>query len=295
MKISGCTIVRNAIRLNYPFEASVRSLIPICDEFIINCGDSEDSTLDLCERLQREFPTKVRLLRATWETGPQADGFQLRHQTDRVVSECKGDWCFYLQADEVVHEEDLKNIRTLATLANNDPRIDGLVFDYLHFYGNYDYVIRGRNWYRREVRLFKLGRDIRAFRDAQGFRKRGKRLRATPARARIFHYGYVRTPSSLATKANEMGRWWGESPLNTPEDTKLRNHVGLTRFTQSHPAVMVDRVQAQNPTFDPAQSPRRWNSDEIKNAITLAWEKVFPFRVGEFKNYRFISFRQQGG
>ncbi len=283
---SGFTIVRNAEILSYPFLESVRSALPLCDEFVIALGDSTDRTEDLCHALERESEGKVRVIRTVWERQSQSGGYQLKAQTDLALKECRGDWCLYLQADEVLHQEDFPSIKRTMLAADSRNDVDGLVFDYRHFYGSYDYEIRGRNWYRREVRLFKNHRQIEAFRDAQGFRRDGKRLVALHSGARVFHYGYVRTPDSLGTKATQMAQWWG-TPRPESSDAGLKRHIGLRRYRQSHPAVMADRLKEPNP-FDPARCPRKWDKNEVKNAVTLAWETFFPFRLGEFRNYELI-------
>lgn len=286
LKVSGFTIVRNAVRLTYPFLESVRSALPLCDEFIICCGDSDDRTRALCALLESESP-KVRVIETIWDRDGQAGGFQLKHQTDRALAECQGRWCLYLQADEVLHEKDIPAIRSAIGRAESRPDVDGLVFEYRHFYGSYAYEIRGRNWYRREVRLFKNGRRIEAFRDAQGFRKNGERLNVFPANARVFHYGYVRTPASLGAKSAEMSQWWGEPPQNSPREVELHRHVGLSRYNGSHPALMRERVAQPNP-FSPARCRRKWDKNEFKNALTLIWETFFPYRIGEYRNYEIV-------
>lgn len=284
MRISGFTIVRNAVRLGYPFKESIRSLIPLCDEIVIGIGDSDDETPRLREELDLEFPGRLRWLKSNWSTVGQSGGMQLRDRSNEALAACTGDWCFYLQADEVLHEADYPRIREALKNADTRAEIDGLVFDYLHFYGSYDYQIRGRNWYRREMRAFKNGRGIQAFRDAQGFRKGGQRCQAIHSGAKVYHYGYVRSLKSLKTKSTEMARWWGQAPDFDDSHTYIR-HVGLRKFTEPHPAVMAERIRLAGSDFDPTKCPRRWDKDEIKNAITIAWESVFPFRIGEFRNY----------
>ncbi len=279
--ISGFTIVRNATLLAYPFRESIRSLLPLVDEMVINVGDSDDDTLALCEELQSHAPQKIRLLRTVWTREAQKGGYQLKAQTDAAIRECRGEWCFYLQADEVLHEGDASLVRHAIERAERSDKIDGVLFDWVHFYGGYGFTIQGRNWYRRECRLFKSGRGIEAFRDAQGFRKRGKRVKVIASGARVFHYGYVRTPQGLRTKSEQMSQWWGEGPS---DQTDLVRHVGLKAFRGTHPKVMAERVAAGAP-FDPKLCPRRWDKAEIKNALTLFWEKIFPFRLGEFRNY----------
>ncbi len=285
MSVSGFTIVRNAEILDYPFEESVLSALPLCDEFVINCGDSDDATLGLCESLRKRFPDKIRLVCSSWEREGQLGGFQLKHQTDRAFAECRGDWSLYLQADEVLHEADYEKIRGALADASLREDVDGILFDYVHFYSNYSYSITGRNWYRAEVRLIKKGRGIESFRDAQGFRRNGKRLRALASDARVFHYGYVRSIELMARKAEQMSQWWGEPARTRPEDLQPKRHVGLQPFTGTHPAVMQGRVSRNAHYFDPSQAERKWDWNEIKNAVTLVWESLFHYRLGEFRNY----------
>jgi hypothetical protein len=264
-------------------------MMPLCDELIINCGDSSDNTRELCAALEREAGGKIRVIESVWQTRGQSGGFQLKAQSDRALAECRAPWCLYLQADEVLHEEDYPKIRAAMALADGRPEVDGLLFDYLHFYGNFSYVIRGRNWYRREVRLIKNFRGTQSFRDAQGFRRQdGSRVRVIRPKVRVYHYGYVRSSESLGKKSAEMSQWWGETPVTDPQSLQLHRHVGLTRFGFTHPAVMQDRIAQSGLCFDPTQCARKWDRNEIKNALTLAWEKVFPFRLGEYRNYETV-------
>ena len=287
-RISGFTLVRNAEILDFPFRESVLSALPLCHEFIINCGDSEDETFSICEKLQKEFPQRIKIIRSIWNKENQSGGYQLKLHTDTALQACTSDWLFYIQADEVIHTEDHALIVKAIEKASQSPLIDGVVFDYLHFYGNYAYTCQGRNWYRREVRLFKNGRRIESFKDAQGFRKNGNRLKAVASGARIFHYGYVRNQNSLASKRQQMSQWWGEKPDDKPQGLQFYKPVGLTPFKGSHPPEMAEKTSNANHLLDPSLCPRKWTLKEIKNGLTLLWEKIVPFRIGEFRNYDLV-------
>lgn len=286
---SGFTIVRNAEILDFPFKESVLSALPLCDEFIINCGDSDDNTLAVCTELQSQFPEKIKIIRSVWTRENQTGGYQLKAQSDAAMEECAGKWLIYIQADEVFHEEDLPKIRAAMNQANSIEAVDGIVFDYLHFYGNYFHISKGRNWYRREVRVFKNGRGIESFRDAQGFRKQGERLTALASGARVFHYGYVRSQMSLKTKVEQMSQWWGETPPQNNSSFQVFRLVGLTPFESSHPQVMTERVKRNPDYIDPSRCKRKWSRKELKNALTLLWEKILPYRIGEYRNYNLFS------
>lgn len=287
--ISGFTIVRNAQVLGFPFKESVLSALPLCDEFVINCGDSDDDTKLICEELQSQFPDKIKIIHTAWERENQSGGFQLKAQTDRAMNECKGHWLIYIQADEVFHEADYPLIQKALKTAEGLEEVDGLVFDYLHFYGNYSYLMRGRNWYRREVRIFKNGRGIESYRDAQGFRRSGKRLKAIQSRAKVFHYGYVRTLDGMRTKVEHMSQWWGERPNQEEKNLKVYKPVGLCRFEGSHPSTMKQKINDNNTLQDPSRCKRKWDLREFKNALTLIWEKCVPYRIGEYRNYDLVN------
>lgn len=286
--ISGFTIVRNASILEYPFRESVRSVLPLCDEFIINCGHSDDNTAEVVSDLAKEFPSKIKTIFTHWTRENQSGGFQLKKQSDQAMQMAKSDWCFYIQADEVIHEGDHEAILSAIKRASERPEVDGILFDYLHFYGNFNYQIQGRNWYRREVRAFKNNRGIEAFRDAQGFRKHGNRIAVIPSGARIFHYGYVRTSESLRKKAEQMSQWWGEKASSSPESFLLKKHVGLSKFQGSHPKWMNEKLANNAQYCDPMKGKRIWDKNEIKNAVTMLWESIVPYRIGEFRNYEKI-------
>lgn len=287
--VSGFTIVRNAEILGFPFEESVRSVLPLCDEFVINCGDSDDSTFSLCEKLRQNFPEKIRIIRSVWKKENQTGGYQLKEQTDRALNECHGKWLIYIQADEVFHEDDYPKIQRAIELADSMDQVDGIVFDYLHFYGDFSHIGLGRNWYRREVRAFKNDRGIQSFRDAQGFRVNQKRLKAIASDARVFHYGYVRTSESLKRKVEQMSQWWGEKPP-TPEDTfEVYRPFGLSLFQGTHPREMTDKISNIKHLINPSLCKRQWTGKEIKNALSLLWEKLVPIRLGEYRNYDLVK------
>jgi len=283
--LSGFSILRNGVKMNYPFLESLRSALPLCDEFILALGDSSDDTEAQLMPLATEYPGKLRVIHSTWETKNQAGGSQLKIQTDKALAACKGDWCLYLQADEVLHEGDYSNIRNAIAAAKGRPEVDGLVFDYLHFYGNYDFVISGRAWYRREVRVIRNRPGIEAYKDAQGFRRNGARLKAIASGARVFHYGHVQNVETNKARREQMATWWGEDPRLDDPRLSYFNHTGLKRFSDSHPAVMANRLADNSLCVDPTTRPRVWTMKEWRDRVTLLWESLVPYRIGEFRNF----------
>src|SRR3989442_5233310 len=195
--LSGFTIVRNAVTLDYPVVPAIRSLLEACDEVVVNVGDSDDGTRDVVAAIG---DPRVRIIDSAWDFS-RGSGV-LARETQRALTACRGRWGLYVQGDEVLHESGTAIVRDAVLQCDREPRVEGLLVDYLHFYGDFDTVAANRHWYRREVRCVRLDRDIRSYQDAQGFRvgPELRRVRARATGARMFHYGWAPPPPSLHHK-----------------------------------------------------------------------------------------------
>ena len=288
MRISGFSFVRNAIDLYYPVVESIRSALPICDEFVIAAGDSSDGTTELLRRID---DPKLRIIETVWDQSQFVKGASNAVQTNIALAACRGDWCFYLQADEVVHEDDLGPLVDRMRAYQDDPRVDGLLFEYLHFYADYDHVQSGHSWYRREVRVVRGDRGIRSWKSAQGFRRAdGSKLRVVPAGARIFHYGWVRPPRRMTAKARALAEvhLGAEGARRRVPDVAQGYDFGQlhgrTRFAGTHPAVMRERIAACDWRVDPTATQRR--HDQLgQRALSFVENRVLGFRLAEHRNY----------
>ena len=97
MKISGFTFIKNAVAYDFPVVESVRSVLPVVDEFIIVAGDSSDGTDELLKAFDGE--PKVRIIRTVWDTQTYDRGGMIyAQQTDVGLRACTGDWCLYIQS-----------------------------------------------------------------------------------------------------------------------------------------------------------------------------------------------------
>ena len=204
MKISGFTFVFNAIRFDYPVVESIKSILPIVDEFIVNVGPDEDGTRSLIESIG---DPRIKIIQSRWNPNLDTGGYLFAQQTNIALFNCTGRWAFYLQADEVVHEEDLALVMEYADKYQEDDRVEGLAFWHLDFWGDYNtilnvYPYRGQ----RRCRLIKPHRFVLSRGDAAGFtvqpkyKEMGRRIRVVDTGARLFHYGQVRSEETLQEK-----------------------------------------------------------------------------------------------
>ena len=159
MNVIGFTFIRNAIKFDYPIVEAILSVLPLCDEFVVAVGNSQDDTLTLIKTIKS---TKIRIIETTWDDSLRDGGRVLALETDKAFQAISGraDWCFYIQGDEVVHEKYHDAIRMAMHHHLTDDKVDGLLFKYLHFYGSYDYIATSSKWYKNEIRIVRNNKRI---------------------------------------------------------------------------------------------------------------------------------------
>jgi hypothetical protein len=206
MRVSGFTFIRNGVKYDYPVIEAINSILPLVDDFIVAVGNSDDETLELIKSINSD---KIKIIETLWDDSQREGGRVLALETDKAfqaISEAS-DWCFYLQADEVIHEQDIPAIKAAMYQYLDDERVDGLLFNFLSFYGSFSYVADNYDWVRREVRVIKNNKKIYSYGDALGFRKNdNEKLKVKPVKATIYHYGWVRPPQIMQQKQTNFMR-----------------------------------------------------------------------------------------
>jgi glycosyltransferase involved in cell wall biosynthesis len=293
-KVSGFTICRNSVKLGFPFRESILSLAPLCEEIVIALDDQGDGTGAAIEELRAkvEPACKLVIVKSPWDMNNIKSGQELSRQTNIALDACQNEIVFYLQSDEVIHEEDYSIIKKDLQLMNESKKVASLSLTWLHFYGDIRSVVFSRKWYRREIRAFKKSSGLRSYLDAQGFRiidaNGTRRLPTLLSKARIFHYGYVRPPDMMAKKSNENHKQWsGKDESFTAEDI-YREQFGIRPYEQTHPAIMKSYIEKlpknQSKAFE-VFAPKKFALKHLRFYASDAIEKVTGHRLGEFKNY----------
>lgn len=290
MKVSGFTFVRNAIKYDYPIVEAINSILPLCDEVVVAVGNSEDDTLGL---IQRIGSPKIRIIETIWDDSLREGGRVLALETDKAFAAISQDtdWAFYIQGDEVLHEQYHATVLKAMSQYKDDSRVDGLLFQYRHFYGSYDYVGDALNWYRREIRVIRNCKNIYSYRDAQGFRKsKNKKLNVKLVNAYIHHYGWVKEPKAMQRKRENFGKLWhSDEWMNTHivkgDEFDYSDIDALKLFTGTHPVVMQGRIAIRNWKFSHDISRNRY---KLKDKLKKFVETLTGYRPGEYKNYKII-------
>ena len=284
--ISGFTFVRNAVLLDFPIVEAIRSILPLCDEVVVNVGRSEDETLDLVRGIG---DPRIRVLETEWDFSRREH--LLADETLRTQRACRHPWGVYIQADEVLHETGLPVIRQAIDEVDDDPRVEGLVVRYRHFFGDPFTEAVNRRWYRHEIRVIRLdpGLDIHPFRDAQGFRvgPEHRRTRCRLTAAEMYHYGWARSANALRGRKQEDRKLY----LRTVHDPAAHQPLltwfpGLRPFTGQHPAVAHQWVERHRHDPDRTLSAPRFEWNQLRFYASDLIERLTGRRLFGFRNYR---------
>ncbi|NUM49560.1 MAG: glycosyltransferase family 2 protein [Flavobacteriales bacterium] len=287
MKVCGFTIIRNAVKFDYPVVESITSVLPLCDKFIVSIGNCTDGTLGLIQSIPSD---KIQIIHSVWDDDLREGGKVLAVETNKAFDAIPDEytWAIYIQSDELIHEKYFETIKSAMKKYANHSKVEGLLFKYRHFYGSYDYVGDSRKWYRKEIRVIKNNKQIRSYKDAQGFRKNNQKLRVKPIEAYIYHYGWVKHPKYQQAKQEHFHKMWHDDEW-VKKNIKITDEFDYTaidilkRFEETHPNVMQERVNKINWkfSFDPTQIKL-----PLKLKILHWIEKKIGWKVGEYKNYK---------
>lgn len=291
MKVCGFTFIRNAEKYDFPIKEAIRSVLPLCDHFVVAVGKSDDNTRKIIEAID---PAKIEIIDTLWDTNLTEGGSVYAVETNKAFDAIDEsyDWCFYIQGDEVIHEKYLPAVKASMQKYVAKPLVEGLLFDFQHFYGNYNHVGDCRHWYRKEIRVVRNNKAIRSYKDAQGFRKNGKKLQVKAVDAEIYHYGWVRHPKYMQEKVESVKAFYDgiseEEAQKQASDLEFNYNLeydALARFEGSHPKVMEERINRLN--WDMKVDLKKVNM-KLKYRFLYRIEKMFGVRLFEYKNYKII-------
>ena len=310
MKISGFTMVKNADKLYYPIKQSIESILPIVDEFIVALGDndSDDNTLAIIESIDSD---KLKIIRTVWDLNKYPNGMENAHQTDIAKNACSGDWVFYLQADEVINERDHNVIVKRCEELLDDKEVEGLLFKYYHFWGDYNHYHTIHGWYKNEIRIVRNLPEIHSWESAQSFRRIPKfdgvnyrvqkgthKLKVAQVDAHVYHYGWVRPPHLMQKKKKSLdtihkGVAKAEEMYSVRENEFDYGPMDLVPlFHGTHPEAMKTWIEDFNwgdklNYSKDLKHPNDHKLKHVKKKIRLiTWlENLIGKEIGGFRNY----------
>lgn len=300
MKISGFTYMRNSFTYGYPVIESILSILPLCDEFIAVVGKSDDGTREAIAAISSP---KIKIIDTVWDDALIKGGQVFAQQANIGLKACTGDWAFHIQSDEVFHEDSLAEIKKAMADNLNDPGVEGFLFNFYHFIGDYKHIGTTRRWHRREIRIVRNLPGVYSYKDSQGFRiypthedylqqTNSRKLNVLLLNARIFHYSYCRNPDLLLGKVKRFNNYY-QSQDKTEEQYKAYKTFDfgtvadiLAPFTDSHPLTMKETIANQDWVFK--HNPKKI-ALSFRRLMLHRIEQVTGWRIGEYKNYKIIN------
>ena len=255
MRVSGFTFIKNGQMLGYPFVASIKSILPILDEFVIAVGQSDDNTLEIVKSIDS---TKIKIIETQWNEKMHDRGFVYAQQKMIAQYNCTGDWAFYLEGDELVHEKDLNTIYNSMQMHLDNKKVEALYFNYHHFYGRPEQVfISG---YKTAPRIIR--NTIRSYSPDGLFfvvmdkNKKGRYPFAAYAGCSIYHYGHVRKTNYNQIKERQVSKYWGVANQALFIDYGNIDIAEIRPFDGTHPTIIkewlaneAERNFAHNPKY----------------------------------------------
>jgi hypothetical protein len=214
----------------------------------------------------------------------------------------------------VIHEKYLPGIVQKCEALKDDPEVEGLLFRFQHFWGDYRHYLISHAWYPNEIRIIKNNKDIHSWRDAQSFRripnfngvdyyqkKDTYKLKVVKVDACMYHYGWVRPPHLMQSKRKEFSmayrgeRKTQEQFISEPQYFNYGDLDKLPIFKETHPAVLKDWISK----FDWEEKLYPFNDsnyamhkhEKFKYRLLTFLEQTFlnGNLIGGFKNYSLIK------
>ena len=292
MKVSGFTFIRNAVNNDYQVVEAITSILPICDEFVVAVGKSEDDTRLLIENINSP---KIKIIDTIWDDDLREGGKVFAIETNKALDAISAntDWAFYIQGDEVVHEKYLPLIKKEMEENLGHSNIEGLLFKYIHFYGSYDFYGDTRRWYRREIRVIKNIKGMRSYRDAQGFRLDDRKIQVKLIDAYIYHYGWARPPQGLTNKGRNFNKFYHDEEwikTHVPETYEFDygNADRIRPFKGTHPKVMHNRIATTNWKIDFSNKPLQKDYTFRRRLLQVILDFT-GWSIGEYQNYKIVK------
>jgi len=286
MKVSAFTFIKNGQLLGYPFVQSIKSILPIVDEFIVNVGASEDDTL---AQIQAINDPKIRIIQSIWNEQMQDRGYVYGQQKMIAQFNCTGDWAFYIEGDEVYHEDDLDKITQAMARYVDDSKVEALVFDFIHFYGNANSYLDSPGWYRTEARIIK--NSIRSYAPDGLFwlvldsNKKGRYPRAKHTGAKCYHYGWVRSEAQMSLKTKKISHHWGGQAVNI--DYSQMDQSIIKEFLSAHPKIIQDWLPKDKGVYQ-VDADYQPTKKQKKHRLMLKLEKLLGWELSK-KHYKLIK------
>lgn len=200
--LAGIVCVRNGDALDYSWREAVHSLLQVCDEVLISDCDSTDGTREAMNAWEC-VSTKITLCNYPWSNPERTDQWY-PEWVNYARQHSKAKHCIYLDADEVLHEDDYGLIRKAADQGQT------LFFKRLNFWRDAQSLIpEGVCCGTKVLRMAPSNMPVPS--DYPWLPAEETMKQAQESNIRVFHYGFLRKREAFFKKARVVQRIWAGS------------------------------------------------------------------------------------
>jgi len=269
--IGGSLIIRNGNYYDYCWKEAIRSVLPICDYFVIlEAYSDKDDTYECCLEIAAS-DSRIEVIRDKWD-GDEPEGYEfyrLARLTNVCLDKIKDEgltWACYVQGDEAWHEEGFEQLLRITSgnsRFGDEPR--AIMQPFYHFVGNphttFPFV------YSSSIRLARADSSWQADNDAWIMRPHREEDRAyvIANRAYIYHYGKLGNDVRKLWKEHDFSLLFKSAGFPDKRVLEMMETSGkidyaylfkdaldkglFTPFTGTHPAVMEDWLEEHRGYF----------------------------------------------
>ncbi len=227
-------LVKDVLKPGYPFAEAIASALPICDEFLISEGYSTDGTYEIVQQMAK-LNRKIKIFRQQWPSTRSLMVFG--DVTNWIRAKCSYDYMFSVQANEIVHEDNVEFIKALPEMC---PEVHTFSLPFWHLLGNYKFSEEYRLRFSRNLPSIVATGDAWALGPSKTFVRSEalKTLRNPRVLLRYISRGiewtYANSGQNLISRAvylpKPVFRYWSLFPRNFLE--KCERHKEMFNLPQ---------------------------------------------------------------
>lgn len=195
--ITGVTLIRNGNSLGYPWKLCIKSLLRVCDRVVVNCSPTDDNTFEELKLIARYHP--IQIVESKWNMSNTGDGSMLAVEANKAITEVHSGWIMYLQADELIHEDDVEYYKTITNTAPS--QISQIEMYRTYFWGSLTKRYKPHELYLG--RLFKKNTNTVGGDGMHLVRFTGEVYRSNKL---IYHYSRMGSPEQITNRIRTLDR-----------------------------------------------------------------------------------------
>ena len=111
--ISGYVVTQNSESRGYPFIATIRSMLPVCDEIIVVDANSTDNTYKILQELAKTYQ-KINVIKRDFKLPSKQRASMVAKYWAYARQKCSKGFCLQMFDYEVLHEDHVQGIMELA-------------------------------------------------------------------------------------------------------------------------------------------------------------------------------------